>query len=257
LSKVWTASVGFSTTQDQIDQPQELFVLDKSSFYYTLFAIPLSVRYDSTDLSSLLLDPTHGMRAALTVSPTLSLGPPNATYVISQIRASAYLDLHDLSLTAPGRTVIAVRGLYGYAQGANVIDLPPDQRFYAGGSETVRGYRFQSVGPQFSDTAPANAQQIIGSDFSENTPVGGVAVNTGSIELRQRVGANYGFAVFADAGRVGQAVLPFNGAYAVGVGTGVRYYTPIGPLRLDFALPMHRKSYDDRFEIYIGLGQSF
>jgi translocation and assembly module TamA len=257
LSKVWSASVGFTTTEDQIYQPQEVFVLDKNTFYYTLFAIPLSLRYDSTDLSSPLLDPTHGMRAALTVSPTLSLGPPNATYVISQIRASAYLDLHDLSLTAPGRTVIAVRGLYGYAQGANVIDLPPDQRFYAGGSETVRGYRFQSVGPQFSDTAPANAQQVIGSDFSENTPVGGVAVDAGSIELRQRIGLNYGFAVFADAGRVGQTALPFSGPYAVGVGTGVRYYTPIGPLRLDFALPLHRKSYDDRFELYIGLGQSF
>lgn len=257
LSKTWSASLGFSTTEDQIYQPQELFVLDKTTFYYTLFAIPLSLRYDSTDLSSLLLDPTHGMRAALTVSPTLSLGPPNATYVISQIRASAYLDLHDISLTAPGRTIIAVRGLYGYAQGANVIDLPPDQRFYAGGSETVRGYRFQSVGPQFSDTAPANAQQVIGSDFSENTPVGGVAVDAGSIELRQRVGLNYGFAVFADAGRIGQTALPFSGQYAVGVGTGVRYYTPIGPLRLDFALPLHRKSYDDRFEVYIGLGQSF
>jgi translocation and assembly module TamA len=259
FSKTWSASVGFTTTQDQIYQPQELFVpgIDRSTFYYTLFAIPLSLRYDSTDLSSLLLDPTHGIRAALTVSPTLSLGPPNATYVISQIRASTYLDLHDLSLTAPGRTVIAVRALYGYAQGANVIDLPPDQRFYAGGSETVRGYAFQSVGPQFAEVAPPPAGATLNSDFSENTPVGGVAVDAGSIELRQRVGANYGFAVFADAGRVGQTALPFSGQYAVGVGTGVRYYTPIGPLRLDFALPLHRKSYDDRFEVYIGLGQSF
>jgi translocation and assembly module TamA len=259
LSKVWSASAGFTTKVDTIYQPQEVFVanLNKSTFYYTLFAIPLSLRYDSTDLSSLLLDPTHGIRAALTVAPTLSLGPPNATYVISQIRASAYLDLHDLSLTAPGRTVIAVRGLYGYAQGATVTDLPPDQRFYAGGSETVRGYRFESVGPQFSDTAPANAQQLIGSSFSEETPVGGVAVDAGSVELRQRVGRNYGFAVFADAGRIGQTAMPFTGKYAVGVGAGVRYYTPIGPLRLDFALPLHRSYYDDRFEVYIGLGQSF
>jgi translocation and assembly module TamA len=257
LSRIWSASVGFTATEDEITQPQELFVLDKETFYYTLFSIPLSLRYDSTDLSSPILDPTHGMRAALTVSPTLSLGPPNATYVITQIRASAYLDLHALSLTDPGRTVIAVRGLYGYAQGANVIDLPPDQRFYAGGSETVRGFRFQSVGPQFSDTAPPGAQQIIGPDFSENTPVGGVAVDAGSIELRQRIGRSYGFAVFGDAGRVGQTALPFSGRYAVGVGAGVRYYTPIGPIRLDFALPLNRSMNDDRFELYIGLGQSF
>ena len=233
-----------TSTEDTINQPQELYVpnLDKSVFYYTLFAIPLSLRYDSTDLASLLLDPTHGMRAALTVSPTLSLGPPNATYIITQIRASAYLDLHDLALTAPGRTVIAVHGLYGYAQGASVTGLPPDQRFYAGGSGSVRGYNFQSVGPQFADaqyldTTPQAAQATLGPNFSENTPVGGVAVDAGGIELRQRVGLNYGFAVFADAGRIGQTALPFSGKYAVGLGTGVRYYTPIGPLRSGYRFP--------------------
>ena len=261
LSKVWSASAGFSTKEETIYQPQEQFVpanLGKTTFYYTLFALPLSLRYDSTDLSSPLLDPTHGLRAALTVSPTLSLGPPNATFVISQIRASAYFDLNELSWTAPGRTVIAVRGLSGYAQGASVTDLPPDQRFYAGGSETVRGFRFQSVGPQFSDTAPADAPQIIGANFSEQTPVGGVAVDAGSIELRQRVGTHYGFAVFADAGRIGETALPFSGKYAIGFGTGVRYYTPIGPLRLDFAVPLHLTAPTaDHFEIYVGLGQSF
>src|SRR6202012_926057 len=123
-------------TEDTIIQPQEQFVpnVGKQDFYYTLFAIPFSLRYDSTDLSSPLLDPTHGIRAALTVAPTLSLGPPNATFVITQIRASTYFDLHDFFhlVDAPGRTVIALRALSGYAQGASVIDLPPDQRFYAG-----------------------------------------------------------------------------------------------------------------------------
>jgi translocation and assembly module TamA len=266
LSKIWSASVEFTATEDQIYQPQELYVKDgpgKSTFSYTLFAIPLSLRYDSTDLSSPILDPTHGIRAALTVAPTLSLGP-NLTYVITQIRASTYLDLHDLSLTDPGRTVIAVHGLYGYAQGASVIGLPPDQRFYAGGSGTVRGYAFQSVGPQFSDpqyadTPPAVAQTLLGPDYSINTPIGGVAVDAGSVELRQRVGRNYGFAVFADAGRVGQTALPFSGQYAIGLGTGVRYYTPIGPLRLDIAFPLHRlpPPNDASFEVYIGLGQAF
>ncbi|HTC52000.1 MAG TPA: BamA/TamA family outer membrane protein [Steroidobacteraceae bacterium] len=268
LSKIWSTSVGFTATEDQIKQPQEQFViggLDKTTFYYTLFAIPLSLRYDSTDLSSPLLDPTHGMRAALTVTPTLSLGPPNATYVITQVRASAYLDLHDFgSLTAPGRTVIAVHALYGYAQGASVIDLPPDQRFYAGGSGSVRGYPFESVGPQFSDpqylnTTPQAAKAALGSGFSINTPIGGVAVDAASVELRQRVGRNYGFAVFADAGRVGQTALPFDGAYAVGLGTGMRYYTPIGPLRFDIAFPLHLlpSPNNAHFELYIGLGQSF
>jgi translocation and assembly module TamA len=43
----------------------------------------------------------------------------------------------------------------------------------------------------------------------------------------------------------------------VGVGAGLRYYTPIGALRLDLAVPTYRRPNDDRFEVYIGLGQAF
>ncbi len=295
LSGNWSASVGFTSTVDAIIQPQELIIpeLNKANFYYTLFAIPLSLHYDSTDLASPLLDPTHGIRAALTIAPTLSLGPPDATYVISQFRASAYLDLHSLFGTAPGRTILALRGLYGYAQGASVTDLPPDQRFYAGGSGTIRGYPFQSVGPQFSKfcgaggaaspvppgadlqvasafwqfcgaTKPLGAQPF-GSNFSVNTPVGGVAVEAASVELRQRVGRNYGFAVFLDGGAVSQFARPFGGQYQVGVGTGARYYTPIGAIRFDIAFPLQLPPVPASesaprargLQVYIGLGQAF
>jgi len=45
--------------------------------------------------------------------------------------------------------------------------------------------------------------------------------------------------------------------FRIGVGFGVRYYTPIGPIRLDIAVPTKRRSGDDSFEIYIGLGQAY
>jgi translocation and assembly module TamA len=56
---------------------------------------------------------------------------------------------------------------------------------------------------------------------------------------------------------------PIGGALKAGAGVGLRYYTPIGPIRLDVALPLQRRSGpnvanpDDSFEIYIGLGQAF
>jgi translocation and assembly module TamA len=56
---------------------------------------------------------------------------------------------------------------------------------------------------------------------------------------------------------------PLNGELRFGAGAGVRYYTPIGPIRLDIAVPIQRRSGagvanpDDAFEIYIGLGQAF
>ena len=197
--------------------------------------------YDSTNLPSPLDDPTHGMRAAINVAPTWSQGHPSSQFLISQATVSYYLDLEPFLRTAPGRSVLALRGIAGLASGAGTYSLPPDQRFYAGGSGTVRGYRYQGVGPQFPDT----------------TPIGGTAMSAGSVEYRQRIGTNFGMAMFVDAGKVTDSLDPFGGDYRVGTGAGVRYYTPIGALRFDVAVPVGRQPGDDRFEIYIGIGQAF
>jgi translocation and assembly module TamA len=159
-----------------------------------------------------------------------------------------YLDMHNLFPGVdPGRSVIAARALAGMVRGTVWYNLPPDQRFYAGGSGTVRGYRFQSVGPQYElpDGTPSGI------------PTGGTSLQALGLELRQRVGMNFGFVVFVDGGGVSQSAAPFSGLFRVGVGTGVRYYTPIGPIRFDVAVPTNRRPNDDSFEIYIGLGQAF
>ena len=140
-----------------------------------------------------------------------------------------------------GRSVIALRGLIGTAQGASLFSLPPDQRFYGGGSATVRGYKYQSIGPQFED----------------GKPTGGTSIDAATIELRQRLSGNFGAAVFIDAGQVGETSRPFTGTLRIGVGGGVRYYTAIGPIRFDVAVPVNKLPGGDSFEIYIGLGQVF
>jgi translocation and assembly module TamA len=261
LSSVWSASVGISTVHETITQQGITQV-------YTLFALPLGVLYDSTNLPSPLMDPTHGLRASLTLAPTRSHGPHDTTFYVTQFSIADYLDLHRLFRTEAGRSVLAVRALVASAFGATesvetidgiqvtVPDLPPDQRFYAGGSGTVRGYRYQSVGPEFPD----------------GTPIGGTALTAINVEFRQRFGRNFGAVLFADAGEVGERVSGlFHGGrcsastpsqnmancWALGVGGGIRYYTPLGALRLDLAVPTFRRPNDDRFEVYIGLGQAF
>jgi translocation and assembly module TamA len=160
---------------------------------------------------------------------------------VSQASIAKYLDLQTLGLSEPGRSVLGFRALVGFAQGAGTFSLPPDQRFYAGGGGTIRGYRYQSVGPQFED----------------GYPTGGTAIEAGSVEYRQRLGVNWGAALFADGGAVNDEIQPWAGNFHVGVGAGIRYYTPIGPLRLDVAVPTTREQNSDSFEIYIGLGQAF
>jgi translocation and assembly module TamA len=137
--------------------------------------------------------------------------------------------------------VIAMRGLTGKAFGVDLFSLPPDQRFYAGGSGTVRGFRYQSVGPQFPD----------------GNPTGGTAISAGSLELRQRILDKYGVVAFVDAGQVTANGAPFTSNWRVGAGIGARYYTSIGPIRLDVAIPLNREPHGDAFELYIGIGQAF
>jgi translocation and assembly module TamA len=234
LSKQWTASIGATGEQEQI--VQEGVTRD-----YTLVALPVTGKFDSTGLSNPLDDALHGIRATLGVSPTESLGNRNATFVILQGSASTYFDLARLGLTRPGMSVIAVRGLVGSAEGAGQFDLPPDQRFYAGGSATVRGFKYQGVGPLFAD----------------NNPEGGTGIDAASIEFRQRIWGNIGAAAFIDAAQVDAASAPFEGTLREGVGAGVRYYTAIGPIRVDVAVPLNRPPGGDSFELYLGLGQAF
>jgi translocation and assembly module TamA len=234
ISSVWSASIGGATSEEQIIQ-------EGTTYDYTLFAIPMTVSYDSTNLASPLEDPRHGIRSSFGITPTFALGHPNSTFIISQIKIASYFDLDKLFSVDPGRTVFAARALAGVAEGAGEFSLPPDQRFYAGGSGTIRGYGYQLVGPLFID----------------GTPRGGTAITAGSVELRQRIGTNYGIAVFVDAGQVGSSIKLVPDQVRVGTGIGLRYFTPIGPIRLDVAVPTKRGPYDDAFEVYIGLGQAF
>jgi translocation and assembly module TamA len=226
LSPHWIASLGLSAEQESIDQ-------EDVTRRFNLLGIPASLKYDNT---TSLLDPTQGIRATMSVTPTESLGTPGATFFIAQLAGSTYFDIfHD------GRSVVALRGLVGEVSGTGVFGLPPDQRFYAGGSATVRGYRYQSLGPQFPD----------------QKPTGGTAISTGTVEVRQRILGNYGIVGFVDMGQVSSNGAPFTSNWHTGAGIGARYYTPIGPIRLDVAVPLNKLPGGDSFELYIGIGQAF
>ena len=232
----WTGSLGVQAVQSRVEQ-------EGVSRDYTLIGLPVGVRYDSTGPEG-LLNPTSGIKAAATITPTQNVSPDRSrlgerggsSFVLLELTGSTYINLG-----APGRSVLALRGLIGSAQGATTFELPPDQRFYAGGGGTVRGYKYQSIGPR----------------FPSGRPTGGTSVTAASVEFRQRFGESYGAAIFVDAGQVGTNSAPFTGDLRVGAGIGARYYTAIGPIRLDVAVPLNKQRGDDTFQLYIGIGQSF
>jgi translocation and assembly module TamA len=229
ITDQWSGSVGINGVQERVTQ--EGLTED-----YSLVGVPIGVTYDSTGPDG-LFNPTHGIKGKLVVTPTAPFGGNSSFFTSIVASGSTYFNLAETE----GRSVIAVRGMVGSIQGASTFQVPPDQRMYAGGSGTVRGYRFQSIGPRFASLRPT----------------GGTSVTAGTIEYRQRFGESFGAVAFVDAGQVGSTSAPFTGTLFTGVGIGARYYTSIGPIRLDIAVPLNKRRKDEIAEAYIGLGQAF
>jgi translocation and assembly module TamA len=207
---------------------------------YRLLSLPLTLTYDGTDDP---LDPHRGMRLAAQVSPTQDLGADGVGFVLGRAVGSGYLDLAVVPGAGlpQGRTVLAGRMALGSIVGASPAEVPPDWRFYAGGGGSVRGYPFQSIGPR----------------TAAGTPAGGDGLLEAGLELRQRIGTNWGAVAFVDSGAVSEDGIPGSGALSVGVGVGVRYFTPIGPVRADIATPLNQSTGDSPVQLYIGIGQAF
>ena len=137
--------------------------------------------------------------------------------------------------------VLAARGSVGTIVGGDTQDIPATRRFFLGGGGSIRGYEYRTVGPK------------IGGEV-----VGGLSFFEASFELRFRVTDTIGIVPFVDVGAAYEDPLPdFSEEFRVGAGIGLRYHTPLGPLRFDVAVPLNRKSGDPSFAFYVGLGQSF
>ncbi len=119
--------------------------------------------------------------------------------------------------------------------------MPLFERFYAGGSGSVRGYERRHVGP------------LAGGD-----PIGGRTLVETSAELRRAIAGKLGGALFVDAGQVGLADdrLPVDDL-AVGVGFGLRYGSPVGPIRVDLGFPLDRPRGDAPWQVHVSLGRAF
>lgn len=120
--------------------------------------------------------------------------------------------------------------------------IPSSLRYFAGGAGTVRGYPYQAIGPR----------------DSEDDPLGGRSFQVLNLEARYMVAENIGIVPFLDGGMVFKDEYPdVLGDMNWGLGLGFRYYTPIGPVRLDVAAPLHYIEGDPPVQFYISIGQSF
>lgn len=140
------------------------------------------------------------------------------------------------------RVVVAVRGVLGSVAGPSIEDAPADFLFFSGGSGTVRGQDYQSLGV----------------DLRPGVTIGGRSFAGVSGELRVKTGEKLSVVGFYDAGYIGrESFIDGSGEWHTGFGAGVRYDTGIGPIRLDVGFPGSGPGSSSGPELYIGIGQAF
>ncbi len=133
------------------------------------------------------------------------------------------------------RTRLLMRVEEGVAFVQGFASLPPSQRFFAGGDESVRGYAYHSLGPR----------------DEKGRVIGGKFLTTASAEVNIDLYKTYGMAVFADAG--GADDVP-NVLLHYGVGVGLRYRAPFGAIALDLAHPLDKDASPVRLHLGVRIG---
>lgn len=152
-----------------------------------------------------------------------------STSSLIQLRANA----KGIYRFGEGGRVVA-RAEIGTTLGDSTSNLPASLRFFAGGDNSVRGYEYKSLGPEDSDGKPTGARHVL----------------TGSIEYEHPiVGEDWWLGLFVDAGN---AFNTDDFELKSGYGGGLRWFSPIGRIRVDLAFPNDTSA--DSWRLHIGLG---
>ncbi len=214
----------------------EVFFADEEDAFgedrYLLFGLPAELTFDNRDDK---LNPSKGVFAALFAEPAYDTLNSNAMGFVKGT-VSSYFALDEAK-----RFILAGRVSAGSIFAPSVEAVPASRRFIAGGGGSIRGYAYRNVGPRVNGEV-----------------TGGRSIVELSGEVRVKLTDTIGVVGFVDAGNAYENSLPdFSEELKVGVGAGLRYFTPIGPLRIDAAIPLDPGQDDPDFALYVGLSQAF
>ncbi len=198
-----------------------------SPFTYASFVYP-TLRAEYIDVDDRLA-PRRGMGGTLTLRG--GKGGANGDASFAQLHATV---AWFRGLDADSRLI--ARGELGHTFTESVLELPPSLRYYAGGDRSVRGYGWHEIGPRITTAG--------GRYFT-----GASNVMTGSAEYERYFRGPWGAAVFVDAGSAFEGKSP---DLHVGVGIGLRWRSPVGPVRIDVARGLNTP--DSPFTLHLNIG---
>ena len=202
----------------------------------TTSSILASISRNTTDYRP---DPTIGMMDTLSVE-FAGLGGTN--------RFLRYITEHTLFYPVAWGSVASLRGTLGYIQGLGK-DVPIDEKFYLGGINSLRGYSSRTVSPTRNNVI--TVQDIItgvATDVSNRVYLGGKVEAVANLEYTFPLLKEAGLkgVVFFDAGNSDDT---FKGTFSnilTSYGAGIRWFSPIGPLRLEYGIPINPREGIDK-----------
>jgi outer membrane protein assembly factor BamA len=247
MSRRWQARVGLTAERDEFSEFDEGVLIPELGREFInpsrLIFADGGVSFDNTDS---LFQPTRGSTINLSHQVGLPVLGGEYAYQRTTLLITHYLEVRDGWVLA-GKLLPGV--IFGY--GGENDRVPLFQRLFAGGANSVRGYERRQLGPK-------DDPQSFGQERNPE-PVGGRALLETSVELRFPLRGNLSGAAFVDAGNVWSDPDELSlGDLKYSPGAGIRYRTPVGPIRLDVA---HRMSSDEDFlpkwVFHISIGSAF
>ncbi|MCB1644721.1 MAG: outer membrane protein assembly factor [Pseudomonadales bacterium] len=169
--------------------------------------------------------PVRGFRLVLGASGTSGSIGSDTDFVNFNVAAKVIMPLWD-------RSRIILRGKTGLVLSDNFDELPPGNRYFTGGDDKVRGFDFEALGPR----------------DATGKVIGGNRLLEASIEIDHMLNEQWGIALFTDGGSA--SLGSFDRNLTTSIGLGVRWYSPIGPVRVDLARPTS----DNNIRLHINLG---
>jgi outer membrane protein insertion porin family len=180
-------------------------------------------------------DPSRGSFNSVVVKMASSIIFSEVNFIKTTFKSAWFYPLHRKLVLA-----LSLRGGVAFSLD-DTEQLPLIERYFLGGRTTVRGYDQDTLGPKGKD----------------GHPTGGNVFSLLNAELRYSLPKGFGFGAFVDGGNVWETLDEINQDLRYTAGVGIRYRTPVGPVRIDYGQKIGKKRGESAGEVHFSFGHAF
>jgi outer membrane protein insertion porin family len=217
---------------DTKDVEEDIILTKEDTGTLRIGSISPSLFYDTRDNP---FNPTSGSQHGVVVKYASDIFLSETDFIKGTVQSAWFFQIMKRVVFA-----FSLRGgaAYGFDESE---EIPLIERFFLGGRSTVRGYKHEALGPKGEN----------------DDPTGGNVFALTNLELRFNMGKGFGLVTFVDGGEVWQTFDEVDGDLKYTTGAGLRYNTPVGPVRLDYGYKLNREPDESIGEFHFSFGHAF